>query len=90
MESLPVDLMTKVLGDYKGTVPITLITQKHQELVVYPRDCSVARSKICRYEEPSKGDKINEGIMKEITEEILSKVGPCLKKLLPLFLSSSW
>jgi P4 family phage/plasmid primase-like protien len=63
-----VELMSKCLGDYKATVPITLITQNR---------CSIGSTSSeivalmgVRYavmQEPSKGDKINEGIMKEIT-----------------------
>ena len=32
MVSVLVTLMTKVLGEYKGTVPITLITQKRNSI----------------------------------------------------------
>ena len=63
-----VDLMTKVLGDYKGTVPITLITQKRPS--IGGTSSEIVQLRGVRYavmQEPSKGDKINEGIMKEIT-----------------------
>lgn len=63
-----VDLMTKVLGDYKGTVPITLITQKRPG--IGGTSSEIVQLRGVRYavmQEPSKGDKINEGIMKEIT-----------------------
>lgn len=63
-----VELMSKVLGDYKGTVPITLITQKRN--TIGSTSSEVAQLIGKRYavmQEPSKGDKINEGIMKEIT-----------------------
>jgi len=63
-----VDLMSKVLGDYKGTIPITLITQKRNS--IGSTSSEVVQLKGTRYavmQEPSKGDKINEGIMKEIT-----------------------
>ena len=63
-----VDLMAKTLGDYKGTVPITLITQKRN--TIGSTSSEVAQLIGKRYavmQEPSKGDKINEGIMKEIT-----------------------
>ena len=62
------DLMTKALGQYKGTVPITLITQKRNG--IGGTSSEVAQLEGIRYavmQEPSKGDKINEGIMKEIT-----------------------
>ena len=63
-----VDLMTRCLGDYKGTVPITLITQKRNS--IGSTSSEIVQLKGTRYavmQEPSKGDKINEGIMKEIT-----------------------
>ena len=63
-----VDLFTKCLGDYKGTVPITLVTQKRNG--IGNTSSEVVQLQGTRYavmQEPSKGDKINEGIMKEIT-----------------------
>ena len=63
-----VDLMSKCLGDYKGTVPITLITQKRNS--IGSTSSEIVQLMGTRYavmQEPSKGDKINEGIMKEIT-----------------------
>ena len=67
-KSVLVTLMTKVLGEYKGTVPITLITQKRNS--IGSTSSEVVALKGTRYavmQEPSKGDRINEGIMKEIT-----------------------
>ena len=63
-----VELMAKCLGDYKATVPITLVTQKRN--TIGSTSSEVAQLIGTRYavmQEPSKGDKINEGIMKEIT-----------------------
>lgn len=63
-----VDLMSKVLGEYKGTVPITLITQKRPS--IGGTSSEIVQLRGVRYavmQEPSKGDTINEGIMKEIT-----------------------
>jgi P4 family phage/plasmid primase-like protien len=63
-----VQLMSLVLGDYKHTVPITLITQKRNS--IGSTSSEVVQLKGIRYavmQEPSKGDRINEGIMKEIT-----------------------
>ena len=63
-----VELMGRGLGTYKGTVPITLITQKRN--TIGSTSSEVAQLMGVRYavmQEPSKGDKINEGIMKEIT-----------------------
>tara|TARA_B100000795_G_scaffold116016_1_gene86138 strand:+ start:748 stop:3495 length:2748 start_codon:yes stop_codon:yes gene_type:complete len=67
-KSVFVKLFSMVLGDYKGTVPISLITQKR--LTIGGTSSEVAQLKGLRYavmNEPSKGDAINEGIMKEIT-----------------------
>ena len=67
-KSMLVSLMTKTLGDYKHTVPITLITQKRPG--IGSSSSEVAQLKGVRFavmQEPSKGDTINEGIMKEIT-----------------------
>lgn len=63
-----VDLMSKLLGDYKGVVPLQLITQKRT--VIGSTSSEIVQLKGKRYavmQEPSKGDSINEGIMKEIT-----------------------
>jgi len=67
-KSIYVKLLSLVLGDYKGTVPISLITQKR--LGLGGTSSEVAQLKGLRYavmNEPSKGDEINEGIMKELT-----------------------
>jgi len=63
-----VDLMSKLLGDYKGVVPLQLITQKRT--MIGSTSSEIVQLKGKRYavmQEPSKGDTINEGIMKEIT-----------------------
>jgi P4 family phage/plasmid primase-like protien len=67
-KSMLTALMSKALGDYKGTVPITLITQKRNG--IGGTSSEVVQLKGLRYavmQEPTKGDKINEGIMKELT-----------------------
>jgi P4 family phage/plasmid primase-like protien len=63
-----VELMGKALGDYKGTVPITLITAKRNN--IGSTSSEIVQLKGTRYavmQEPSKDEKLNEGIMKEIT-----------------------
>ena len=63
-----VELMSMALGDYKGSVPITLITQKRNTIgSVSPEIAQLKGKRYAVMQEPSKGDKINEGIMKEIT-----------------------
>jgi len=63
-----VDLMSKAMGDYKATVPVTLVTQKRNN--IGGTSSEIVQLMGVRYavmQEPTKGDKINEGIMKEIT-----------------------
>jgi phage/plasmid-associated DNA primase len=60
--------MSVTLGEYKGTVPITLVTEKRGS--IGGTSSEVAQLKGIRYavmQEPSKGVKLNEGIMKELT-----------------------
>jgi P4 family phage/plasmid primase-like protien len=67
-KSVLTSLMGKCLGTYKGTVPITLITAKRNS--IGSTSSEVAMLVGVRYavmQEPSKGDKINEGILKELT-----------------------
>lgn len=67
-KSIIADLMSVTLGEYKGTVPITLVTEK-RGLIGGTSD-EVLKLKGVRYavmQEPSKGVKLNEGIMKELT-----------------------
>ena len=67
-KSILTDLMSVTLGDYKGTVPITLVTEK-RGLIGGTSD-EVLKLKGVRYavmQEPSKNVKLNEGIMKELT-----------------------
>ena len=67
-KSILTDLMSCVLGNYKGTVPITLVTEK-RGLIGGTSD-EILKLKGVRYavmQEPSKNVKLNEGIMKELT-----------------------
>lgn len=67
-KSLLVDLMASTLGDYKGTVPITLVTDIRGK--IGGTSDEVLKLKGVRYavmQEPSKNAKLNEGIMKELT-----------------------
>lgn len=63
-----VELMSHCFGKYKGTVPITLITEKRNKIGGTASE--IVQLKGVRYavmNEPSKGDRINEGPLKEIT-----------------------
>jgi P4 family phage/plasmid primase-like protien len=67
-KSILADLMSATLGEYKGTVPITLVTDVRGK--IGGTSDEVLKLKGVRYavmQEPSKGVKLNEGIMKELT-----------------------
>jgi len=63
-----VDLVSMALGDYKATVPITLVTSKRT--TIGGASPEIAQLKGIRYacmQEPSENMAINEGVMKELT-----------------------
>ena len=63
-----VDLISMALGDYKATVPITLVTSKRT--TIGGASPEIAQLKGIRYacmQEPSENMTINEGVMKELT-----------------------
>lgn len=67
-KSKMVDLMSRSLGDYKGTVPLALITEKKG--LIGGTSSEVMQLKGVRYavmQEPSKDMKVHEGTMKELT-----------------------
>lgn len=67
-KSKMVDLMGMVLGDYKGTVPITLVTRQRTSIGnASPEIIQLKGKRYAVMQEPSKGEQINEGVMKELT-----------------------
>lgn len=67
-KSMLTDLMSNTLGEYKGTVPITLVTKDRNS--IGGTSSEVMQLKGIRYavmQEPSKDAIINEGVMKELT-----------------------
>jgi len=67
-KSMLTDMMEKSLGDYYGTVPITLVTEKRPG--IGGTTSEIIQLKGVRYavmQEPSKDAKINEGMMKQLT-----------------------
>jgi len=67
-KSVLVNLMEQVLGDYKGDVPLSLLTQQRTKIGgVSPELAQLKGVRYAVMQEPSKGDRINEGIMKQIT-----------------------
>lgn len=67
-KSVLVNLMENVLGDYKGDVPLTLVTEKRAKVGgLAPEIVQLKGVRFAVMQEPSKDDKINEGIMKQFT-----------------------
>jgi P4 family phage/plasmid primase-like protien len=67
-KSVLINLMEKVLGDYKGDVPLSLITEKRGKVGgVTPEIVQLKGIRYAVMAEPRKGDIINEGIMKQLT-----------------------
>ena len=67
-KSVLVNLMEVVLGDYKGDVPLTLVTDRRGKVGgLAPEIVQLKGKRFAVMQEPSKGDVINEGIMKQLT-----------------------
>jgi P4 family phage/plasmid primase-like protien len=67
-KSILVDLMSKVLGNYAGTVPLSLIQGERAKIGgLQPELIDLKGKRYAVMQEPSKGDKINEGKMKSLT-----------------------
>ena len=67
-KSVLVNLMEKVLGDYKGDVPLSLITQPRTKIgSASPEIAALRGVRFAVMQEPSKGDKIIEGQLKALT-----------------------
>ena len=66
-KSVLTDLMSQVLGNYKVAVPVALITQQRGKIGgLAPEIVAMKGARYAVMQEPSKGDKMNEGIMKEL------------------------
>ena len=62
-----VNLMGRVLGDYKGSVPLTIITQKRSNIgTASPEIAQLQGTRYAVMQEPSKNQKLNEGPFKEL------------------------
>ena len=67
-KSVLVNLMEKCLGDYKGDVPLTLVTGRRQNVgASSPEIASLKGKRLAVMQEPSKEDIINEGVLKQFT-----------------------
>ena len=66
-KSVLISLMEQILGEYKGDVPLTLITEKRAKVGgVTPEIVELKGKRYALMQEPSKTDIINEGIMKQL------------------------
>jgi P4 family phage/plasmid primase-like protien len=67
-KSVLVSLMELVLGEYKGDVPLSLVTDKRGKVGgLAPEIVQLKGKRYAVMQEPQKGDKINEGVMKQLT-----------------------
>ena len=70
-KSVLISLMELVLGEYKGDVPLSLVTDKRTRIGgLAPEMVALKGIRLAVMQEPQKGDKINEGVMKQITSGI--------------------
>ena len=62
------ELYCKSFGDYTDVLPISIITQKRARSEACDPNLVQAKGKrFCYFQEPDDGDKINVGLMKELT-----------------------
>jgi P4 family phage/plasmid primase-like protien len=67
-KSVLTDLLSQCLGDYSATVPLSLITQARQKQGQASPDIVALKGlRLALMQEPSLGDRINDGAMKELT-----------------------
>jgi P4 family phage/plasmid primase-like protien len=70
-KSMLTSLMELILGDYKGDVPLALITDRRTKIGgLAPEIVNLKGVRYAVIHEPSKGDRINEGVMKQLTSGI--------------------
>ena len=67
-KSMLTSLMELALGEYKGDVPTSLITDRRTKIGgLAPEIVALKGIRYAVMQEPSKGDRINEGVMKQLT-----------------------
>jgi len=68
-KSVLVTLMTKILGDYKGELPLTAVCTSKRTAVggLSPEIAALKGKRYVVMQEPRQGEIINEGILKELT-----------------------
>ena len=63
-----IELVQMALGDYAGTLPISLLTQKRAASGTATPEMAMTKGKrFCVFQEPEENDKIRVGLMKELT-----------------------
>lgn len=67
-KSVLIELMRIVLGDYGRQVPLTLLCGQRSRIGgLSPEVAALKGVRFAYIQEPSKGDKLNDGVMKELT-----------------------
>jgi len=67
-KSVLMELMTLCLGEYKGDVPLTLVTKDRAKVGgLAPELLALKGVRLAVMNEPSKNDQLNEGVMKQLT-----------------------
>jgi P4 family phage/plasmid primase-like protien len=63
-----IELMGLILGEYKVLIPVTLITQKRNGIGSTSSEIiQLMGARLAVMQEPSKGERVNEGVLKEMT-----------------------
>lgn len=84
-KSMLVNLMERVLGQYKGDVPLSIITDKRGKVGgLTPEIVQLKGVRYAVMQEPDKGEKINVGVMKQLTsgKDQLQGRAPYMRKVL--------
>jgi P4 family phage/plasmid primase-like protien len=70
-KSVLITLMEKILGDYKVDVPLSMLTDKRAKVGgVSPEVIMLKGARYAVVQESSKGDRMNEGVMKQMTSKL--------------------
>ena len=70
-KSVLVKLMERVLGDYKGIVPLSLLTDSRTKIGgTSPEVVGLQGLRYAVMQEPTKGQRVNEGVMKQLVSGI--------------------
>jgi P4 family phage/plasmid primase-like protien len=84
-KSIMTKLMGLVLGEYKGDVPLSLITEKRVSVGgVSPEIVKLKGIRYAVMQEPSKGQRMNEGMMKQLTsgQDVLTGRAPYMTNMI--------